>query len=81
LVGRVIELCEKLIGKISESREIERRDYNHFVEEYGNVRSNLQEKISTLTSEIDELNTSIDTLTKRINAATAERNDTEIRRT
>jgi len=41
LVGRVIELCEKLIGKISESREIERRDYNHFVEEYGNVRSNL----------------------------------------
>jgi hypothetical protein len=33
-VDRVIALCDELIGKIAESREIERRDYQHWVNEW-----------------------------------------------
>lgn len=80
LVQRVIDLCDKLIGKISESREIERRDYQHWVEEYQTTRNTLSDKVEVLTAEINQLDTDIDTLTKRINAATAERHDSEVRR-
>lgn len=33
-VDRIIELCDKLLQKIAESREIERRDYQHWVKSY-----------------------------------------------
>jgi len=42
-----------LIGKIAESREIERRDYDHWVNEYSTTRNQLTDKVAELTGEID----------------------------
>jgi outer membrane murein-binding lipoprotein Lpp len=80
LVQKVIDLTDKLLAKISESREIERRDYQHWLEEYTTTFNQLSEKEQALTAEIDQLESEIDTLTKRINAAKAEKHDTEVRR-
>jgi hypothetical protein len=46
-------LCDDLIGKIAESREIERRDYNHWVSEWTNTVDKLNEKKAELTAEIN----------------------------
>lgn len=80
LVQKVVDLCDKLLTKISESREIERRDYQHWLEEYQTTFNQLNDKDQVLTAEINQLESEIDTLTKRINAATAEKRDTEVRR-
>jgi hypothetical protein len=80
LVQRVVDLCDQLLNKIAESREIERRDYQHWIEEYNTTRQQLSDKVAQLTAEIDQLTSEIDTLTKRINAATTERHDTQVRK-
>jgi len=49
-VDRVIGLCDDLIGKIAESREIERRDYEHWVNEYQTTRDALAAKVAELTA-------------------------------
>jgi uncharacterized coiled-coil DUF342 family protein len=46
-------LCDGLIGKIAESREIERKDYEHWVSEYTNTRDALSAKVAELTAEIN----------------------------
>jgi hypothetical protein len=46
-------LCDGLIAKIAESREIERRDYEHWVNEYTNTRNALSDKVAELTAEIN----------------------------
>lgn len=74
-------MCDELIGKIAESREIERKDYEHWVNEYTNTRNALTDKVAELTAEINQLETEIDTLTKRINEAEAEKASQEERRT
>jgi len=68
-----IELCDQLLNKIAESREVERRDYQHWVEEYNTTRDSLSEKLNEIIAEIANLEGEIAALNKRITNAQNEK--------
>nr|AWX67865.1 trichocyst matrix protein T2-A [Philasterides dicentrarchi]QEE82883.1 trichocyst matrix protein T2-A [Philasterides dicentrarchi] len=78
-VQKVIDLCDSLLDKISESREIERRDYQHWMEEYKNFRNQLLDKLVQVNKEIADLEQQIAALNKRIAQCQAEKADQEER--
>lgn len=78
-VQKVISLCEDIIGKISESRELERKAYQHWVSEYQQTRDTFEQRISDTEAEIAQLDDTISVLTRRINMATQEKADQETR--
>lgn len=80
IVQKIIDICDRLIAKISESREIERRDYKNFVDAYDTTKSQNLDRIAKLNVEIEQLTNEIDVLSKRINNAQSEKNDQEARR-
>jgi hypothetical protein len=45
-VKAVIDLCQQLLDKIAESREIERKDYQHWIGEYERTRNEVTEKLN-----------------------------------
>jgi hypothetical protein len=45
-VKAVIDLCQQLLDKIAESREIERKDYQHWVGEYERTKGEVTEKLN-----------------------------------
>jgi hypothetical protein len=63
------------LNKIAESKEIERRSYEHWVEEYVRVRGEYTAKLEKTNGEIFNLDTEIAALNKRINNATNERDE------
>jgi len=70
-----VALCDNLLEKIADSREIERRDYEHWVSEYISTKNTLLAKVDELSADIDQLDFDIDTLTRRINEANNEKAD------
>jgi len=65
-------LCDDLLDKIAESRAIEKADYDHWMREYNQTKTNLTTKLDETNAAISKLEIEIATLTKRINLATAE---------
>ena len=43
-IDRIIGLCDDLLNKIAESRQIEKDDYDHWVKEYEATHSSLSQK-------------------------------------
>ena len=74
-VKYIMELCDELLDKIAESREIERRDYQNFVEEYKANREGQLAKLDEVKGKIANLELEIQTLNKRIASATNERDE------
>jgi flagellar motility protein MotE (MotC chaperone) len=75
LVQKVIAICDDLLNKIAESREIERRSYQHWVDEYNRTRDEVNVKLNEIKADIANLDQEIAALNKRINAATEERKE------
>jgi hypothetical protein len=63
------------LNKIAESKEIERRAYEHWVSEYVRVRAEYTAKLEKVNGEIFNLDTEIAALNKRINMLTTEREE------
>jgi serine protease inhibitor len=63
------------LNKIAESKEIERRSYEHWVEEYVRAREEYVSKLEKVSGEIFNLDTELAALNKRINNATNERDE------
>ena len=74
-VEEFIELCDQLLNKIAESREIERRDYQNWMEEYEVNREGQVARLDETKAQIANLELEIAALTKRINNATIERDE------
>jgi len=47
-VNRVVDLIEKILEKIAESREIERKDFDSFMQEYSKTKMGLNKKKDTV---------------------------------
>lgn len=67
------------MDKIAESREIERVDYEHWVNEYTVTWGNLDARATETEAEIAELDSEINTLTNRIAMAKGEKTEMENR--
>jgi predicted nucleic acid-binding Zn-ribbon protein len=74
-IGRILELIDNLLEKIAESREIQRREYEAWVEEYTAAREAQVTLYRETESQIENLQNEISALTKRIDNATAERDE------
>jgi len=78
-VQKIIELCDDLLNKISESREIERKDFQHWVEEYNQARGGLVDRLNEVNNQISTLEGEIATLNKRISNAQYEKEEQDKR--
>jgi len=72
-IQTIIDLCDNLLDKIAESRDIERKEYEAYVAEYDADREAAVTSLNETVQQIADLTTEINTLTKRINAARAEK--------
>jgi len=71
-IQKIIELCDQLLDKIAESRQIEKDDYDHWCAEYNQTKTNLSNMLQETLDKIAQLNIDISVLTKRINLASTE---------
>lgn len=78
-VDEFIELCDQLLNKIAESREVERRDFQNWMEQYTAERENQVMRLDNVKAEISNLELEVAALTKRINNATIERDEQIVR--
>jgi len=78
-VQRILGLCDRLLDEISKSREVERRAYDLWMQEYDRVRNNLQKRLDETQVSIDQLTAEINALTKRINMLQEEKVDQQER--
>jgi phage host-nuclease inhibitor protein Gam len=74
-VTKVLTLIDALLERIAESREIERREYEAWVEEYTEARQAQVDLYNQTEAQIENLENEISALTKRINNATLERDE------
>jgi len=74
-VTKILALIDALLERIAESREIERREYEAWVEEYTAAREAQVNLYHETESQIENLQNEISALTKRINNATSERDE------
>jgi len=78
-VQAIIDLCDEILEKISQSREIERKDYQHWVDEYQTTRDGLTERANEVQHELDEIASQIAVLNKRITLAQQEKKEQDER--
>jgi len=78
-VQKIIDLCDDLLNKISESREIERKDFQHWIEEYNTARGGLVDRLNEVNNQITTLEGEIATLNKRISNAQYEKEEQDKR--
>lgn len=74
-----MDICDDLLNKIATSREIEKRDYDHWVNEYTKTKTTLNQKLTDTKAKIAQLTLDIGILTKRIGIASAELADQLVR--
>lgn len=78
-VEKIINICDELLNKIAESREVERRAYQHWVSEYETTRAGVVSKLDEIKGQIGNLETEIAALNKRITNATNEKAEQDTR--
>jgi len=74
-LNKILDLCDKLLEKIADSREIERRDYDGWVSEYQDTRAREVSKLEETDFQISVLQGEISALNKRISIAQDERDE------
>jgi predicted nucleic acid-binding Zn-ribbon protein len=68
-------LCDDLLKKISDSLDLERKNFNNYVDEYTRQITGLTDKLGQVEGEITDLSSEIYVLNKRINMISTEKQD------
>jgi chromosome segregation ATPase len=74
-INKIIDLCDALLERIADSREIERKEYEAWVAEYEENRARQVKLLEDTDAQIQNLIAEISSLNKRISIAQDERDE------